>query len=375
MVIEIIGTGSHNKGAEMMLLTILQQLQNEKVKFTATPRKNSFEYSFYSKLGIYPKLWIRYKNFQLGKLGKFIPKKIRHLYGLITDEEIDVVLDASGFVYSSQWGDLPTKIMAEETSSWKKNGKKIILLPQAFGPFETEDIRKAMRKIIDNVDIIYARDQFSYEELLQLKGDTDKIKLYPDFTILFKGSVPLYFNRDKHKVCIVPNQRMKDKISNSNTYENLFATIILKLQQNNLSPFFLIHGGTEDENLANKINTLLAQKIEIINEENPFYIKGIIRESLGLIGSRYHSLASSLYSGNPTLGMGWSHKYKYLFKDFEFEEGLISSTIPDKELEEKLSIFTNAQKRKIIKEKLDKKKNIYEKTSIDLFTKIGMKYL
>ena len=144
MIIEIRGTGSHNKGSEMMLLTILEQLKDQNIKFVITPQLGSCEYAFYSRLGLYPKIWFRYKGFQFGKFGKFIPKKLRDLYGMVIDEEIDMILDASGFAYSSHWGDYPTKIMAEESKRWKKMGKKIILMPQAFGPFENDTIKQYM---------------------------------------------------------------------------------------------------------------------------------------------------------------------------------------------------------------------------------------
>jgi len=109
VIIEIKGAGSQNKGAEMMLLTILQELKktSSEIKFTVTPCIGVCEYGFFSKYGLYPKVWLSFKGFQFGRLGRFIPKKIRTMYGLITNDEIDVVLDASGFAYSDQWGEYP----------------------------------------------------------------------------------------------------------------------------------------------------------------------------------------------------------------------------------------------------------------------------
>ncbi len=370
MIIEIKGTGSHNKGSEMMLLTILEQLKDKNLKFTVAPYKGSCEYSFYSKLGLYPKSWIRFKGFQIGKLGKFIPKRIRDLFGIIIDEEVDVILDASGFAYSSQWGDSPAKVMAEQSKHWKQSGKKIILLPQAFGPFKTENIKRSIKKIIENSTLIYARDNFSYQELLKIKNDKKKIKLYPDFTVLLKGILPSDVDPKLHQVCIVPNQRMKDKRDDSDNYEEFFSKIISKLQAHKLSPFFLIHGGAEDRTLAEKINLLLDVKIEIISEENPYFIKGIIENSIGLIGSRFHSLASGLYSGVPTLGTGWSHKYLYLFEEFNFNEGLIELKLDNEELDEKLDLIISNEKREVIKQKLLENKKEIETKTLEMFEDI-----
>lgn len=369
MIIEIKGTGSQNKGAEMMLLTIIEQLKTKNTKFTITPNLNLCEYSFYSRLGLYPKVWLRYKGIQFGKFGKFIPKKLRDLYGMVIDEEVDMILDASGFAYSSQWGDYPTKIMAKESHRWNQMGKKVVLMPQSFGPFENKNIKKHMKKIIENVTLIYARDIDSYNALKSIKDD-DKIKLSPDFTVLLKGIKPDYFDSTKYQVCIVPNQRMKDKTDDSQNYEKFFASIIKKIQSQNLSPFFLIHGGEEDKKLAEKINILLDQKIDLIDEENPYFIKGIIKNSYALIGSRFHSLASGLYSGIPTLGTGWSHKYQNLFKEFDFEDGLLNLQMSENEIDNKLEFIFDIEKNKKLKKSfLYKKKNLVT-TSLELFEKI-----
>ena len=61
VIVEIKGTGNHNKGAEMMLLTILQELGGQKTKFTVAPVQGVCEYAFYSRLRLYPKLWLRIK--------------------------------------------------------------------------------------------------------------------------------------------------------------------------------------------------------------------------------------------------------------------------------------------------------------------------
>lgn len=355
MIIEIKGTGPHNKGAEMMLLSTIQELQkrDKQIIFTIAPnRHEGVLYSFYSKLTLYPKVQINYRGFDLNFLGNLVPKRVRSLFGLIAEKEIDVVLDASGFAYSSQWGDSPAKKMAENVLKWKKQGKKVILLPQAFGPFETDDIKKAMSQIIKYADAIYARDELSYKNLKSINSSTKNIELYQDFTNVYKGIMPAYLNKETHQICIVPNQRMKDKLDKKDDYESFLSKIINKLQIKKYQPFFLIHGGAEDFKLAEKINSLLEREIPIVREESPELIKGIIENSYGIIGSRFHSLASGLYSSIPTLGIGWSHKYDYLFKEFNFSEGLLHFSDSEEEIEYKLDFIMDDDKRKILLSKM-----------------------
>ena len=90
MMIEIKGCGNHNKGAEMMLLTILQELKDENRKF-CVPAQYNCNYECYSRYGLYPKLWLKVKGFQLGYLGKFIPKKLYLNYCLFVDRYLTYI--------------------------------------------------------------------------------------------------------------------------------------------------------------------------------------------------------------------------------------------------------------------------------------------
>jgi colanic acid/amylovoran biosynthesis protein len=372
MIVEIKGVGSHNKGAEMMLLTILQELSDSEkdIKFTVAPQPGSCEYSFYSKLKLFPKASFRYKGFEFRYLGKYIPKRLRDMYGLITDDEVDVVLDASGFAYSSQWGEYPSKAMAHYTKKWKKTGKKIILMPQAFGPFKSRHIVSYMKTIIENAELIFARDNFSLRALLRIVNNPEKIKLSPDFTILLKGLEPEYFDPKVHQVCIVSNKRMIDKTQSANRYLKILTKAIAYVQKNCLKPFFLIFGGDEDLNLANEINMMLASQIPIIDEDNPLYIKGIIQNSLGLIGSRFHSLANALYCGTLAVGIGWSHKYEYLFREMDFPEGLLRLDVADEDIYRKLDIFLDQEKREMQSAQLAKRAEEQSKKTKEMFKEV-----
>lgn len=372
MIVEIRGAGNRNKGAEMMLLTIIQELSKDSsdIKFVVAPGIGSCEYAFYSKLGLFPKLWLEYKGFQLGYLGGLFPEKIRQMYGLVLDKEIDVVLDASGFAYSDQWGGYPAKMMAKYTKKWKAQGKKVVLMPQAFGPFERKSTRRHVKEIIKNADLIYARDNFSYRALLDIENDIQKIRLSPDFTVLLEGKTPAYFNKDKYQICVVPNKRMIDKGKDPSRYLGTLIKSISYIQNSGLTPFFLIYGGKEDLELADEINSRLKSKLLIINEENPVYIKGIIGESSGVIGSRFHCVANALCLGTVAVGTGWSHKYKYLFDEFEFSEGLIDPDASDERLFEKLGMLIDKNIREEKRKHLLIKSRLLEQQALQMFREV-----
>ncbi|MBW2028503.1 MAG: polysaccharide pyruvyl transferase family protein [Deltaproteobacteria bacterium] len=354
----------------MMLLVILQELRQDNIIFAVSPLKSLCEYPFYSRLGIHPKLSLRYKGIQWGILGKYIPKRLRNLYGLVTEEEVDVILDSSGFAYSDVWGVDPARITAYESKRWKKQGKRIIFMPQAFGPFNDPNLRKYMKCIVNCADLLYARDELSYRTLLDLENNTSKIKVKPDFTGLLDGVVPEHLEIDDSAVCIVPNTMVINKGKTPERYLPLMVKIVELLRESSLEPFFLIFGGAEDRRLAQQINASLAKPARIMEENEPVKIKGIIESCLALIGSRFHALASSLYSGKVTLGIGWSHKYSYLFKDFGFEEGLIDPTVPEFELRHILTYVVEENKRQDLQLKLRLKANDIKSESRQLFKEI-----
>ena len=106
------------------------------------------------------------------------------------------------------------------------------MLPQAFGPFKNKNIRKIMIKIINKVNKIYIRDEFSYAYLSELSPLVNsKFEKYPDFTCLLKSKLPKYFNHKIHQVCIVLNSRMIDKTNSAEEYISLIINFINSLKK------------------------------------------------------------------------------------------------------------------------------------------------
>ena len=138
MLIEIRKAGFVNKGAELMLYAALEKMREAypEAQFCMAPSANNGAAPFAKRveLGLLQKAWMWRYCFQWGDLAMLSPQKIREMYGIVLDKEIDIVLDAAGFAYSDQWGDRSCQELARSCKRWKKNDTKIILLPQAFGP-------------------------------------------------------------------------------------------------------------------------------------------------------------------------------------------------------------------------------------------------
>lgn len=374
MNVEIRGAGFVNKGAELMLLAIMQEIkQNLKdINFAIAPDLTHRTYERFSKLGFFQKAWLYRKGVQWGYYGAVIPCKLRKMYGVVLDSEIDVVLDTSGFAYSDQWGNRPTELAAQYVKRWKKQGTKIIFLPQAFGPFTSNKIKDAIKVITENANLIYARDQISYEHLIGVVGKCSNIQISPDFTNLLKGEIPEWFSPQNNEVCIIPNARMLDK-TNSNISKGYIPFIkqctdtIYSLGK---KPFFLIHEGNRDYQIAKEISTSLNKNIPIFRENDAIRIKGIIGSSKAVISSRFHGLVSALSQGIPALGTGWSHKYQMLFEDYEFPEGILDIDSDFTEVGKTINLLFDIRERKFIINKLEKSGDLQKKIVKNMWTDI-----
>jgi len=375
MFIEVKGANFVNKGAELMLLAIVQATHNN-FKLVVDP--NTGTYLKRAELGLYQKLSFKKSGSHIIQLLELLPglknkfNKLKYKYGLVSDRDIDIVLDASGFAYSDQWGPKPSETMARLVVKWKKQGVKIIMLPQAFGPFKNPRTQKAIKEITENVDLIFAREHTSYKHLVEIAGELSHIKIAPDFTCLVNGSVPDYYQPDSRRVFIIPNYRMIDKMTAkaSENYVKLLEYCIKFLIEEKYNPVFLIHDTGKDFELANNIRSQIIKEIEIIQENNPLFIKGMLGNCYAVIGSRFHGLINALSQGVPCIAMGWSHKYEMLFQDFGCPECLISTSDNVKLVEEKLFMLINENKRGFLIKKIEESAKVQQNKTREMWNEV-----
>ena len=360
MLIEIRKTGFVNKGAELMLYAVLQKIQKASpdcefamAPFIAAP------YIKRAQLGLLQKAWLWRYRLQWGDLFALVPQKIRQMYGIVLDTEIDIVLDAAGFAYGDQWGSRSCDELARACKRWRKQGTKVILLPQALGPFTSPRIKDRIMSVVDNVDLIFPRDTISFQHLRDVVGVRSNIIIAPDFTNLLEGILPSDFDVDKNKFCIIPNHHMIDRTSpeQSEAYIPFIVKCVQYLMAKKLKPFLLVHEGEKDLKLARQINESMHGSIPIVQESHPLKIKGILGACEGTIGSRFHGLVSALSQGVPSLSTGWSHKYKTLLNQYGFDDGFTDVMEKDENIFRKIDLITEPSSRKKIQFRIIDKSN------------------
>lgn len=330
MKIVLSGVETNNKGAELMLYAILQEIERkypEAIVYVAPD-------SIYQGLG-YIKTSLNLKNKPIAYLMRIC--RLLHLYGIVRRLHItplwfydiyavkgtDYFIDDGGFHFSDKW-DLSEEFIQQRRMLWeshKKEGTKIIFLPQAFGPFEKNKSRQYLSYMAKCADLIMPREMKSYD-YLEKSGmvNMQKVKKYSDFTVLVDGVFPQKYENLKGGVCIIPNIRMTDKGGLSVVrYVNLLTNIINHIHNQGYMVYILNHEGKDDENLAYLCQQKSDSKIEVVTGLNALEVKGLISTAYMVVTSRFHGLVSSLNSCVPCLSTGWSHKYAELYKDYELE--------------------------------------------------------
>lgn len=352
MIIEIRGVDFVNKGAELMLYAVVQQLnQFDDSAISAISLRNG-SVQQRSEMGVQHLTWLYlakapFAGQALNTVAALLPAYLRHKWHIVRDNEIDIILDASGFLYSDDAWPKHMALSATKFKRLKQGGKKVILLPQAFGPFEKQRSKQIMQEILAHADLVYARDSQSYDYLRQLDSHSEHIRIAPDFTNLLPGLIPDYGNTLAKRPCIIPNYRMIDKTSVDlgEKYLPFLITSIRYLRQQGFAPFILIHETGLDYKLAEAVRSEIKQPIDIVHETNPLYIKGIVGNCFLTVGSRYHGLVSALSQNVPSIATGWSHKYQNLFEDYGCPECLVDLHDSHEGMLGKLELVVNETSR------------------------------
>lgn len=380
MLIEIHGAGFQNKGAELMLRTTVYELESRLSNFRPAidPIYGDYEARCELKLQqIFPARhhvgthgFLKRLNTQNLLGSKWFEKIFNRLvgaplssYGCCTLASVEALVDISGFAYTDQWGFKSTVDFSKLTAFYRSKNRPVILLPQAFGPFQNRETQVAFNEVVNNSTLIFARDEKSYEYAVSVAGRSEKILKAPDITLFYSGMS--YEKKDidlvKEKyVCVIPNVRILDqgKKQWAEKYEVYLEKAIQEILSQSLKIYLVVHDSSgQDLEIACRLHSKFpGNNISLVKEFNPIKLKEFIAGSLFVIGSRYHGLVAAFSSQVPAIAIGWSHKYEMLFSDFGCEKFLISSGISQEAFLTRVRELLDPEKRdycrKIIAHKL-----------------------
>ncbi|HMJ14526.1 MAG TPA: polysaccharide pyruvyl transferase family protein [Polyangiaceae bacterium] len=327
-VIEVQGVNYGNKGAQLMLEACRQHFDG-RAKLVLPFRIGSFERRRTAGLGHL----IRVQRERFPGMNALLaagvalaPRRVLSAGDVWRESALDALVDASGFLYSDHWGIDAIERMAKRAKSLKRSRRKVVLLPQAFGPFDGPASKRAMREIILHCDLVFARDKVSLEHLLDALGGERPahIRQAPDFTNLLNPRA-VAAGTAGSTLILVPNARMLDKTSASDAaeYPALLARVARRGQELGFRPVLMVHDQTGDNRLADVIETKLSFRLERITLTDPLALKAELASAAIVVGSRFHALVGALSSGTPTIAVGWSHKYEELMRDYGLDNASV----------------------------------------------------
>ena len=351
MYIQIDNAGFINKGAELMLLSIINRLKKEKklnaifVKgLNCLGNQEQIMHAGLFQIINLQRLKIKWHNlFDEYRLSQ---------YGLLKKKSVDVILDAGGFQFGDQWAESyssrKNKELAEYYNSYKLNGAKIIFLPQALGPFKHPLSINRMEIVFKFANMIYAREETSFIILEKLFGKDQKIKLAPDFTSLFTPEISLkLYENVNNKIIIIPNSKMLHKTSNeiSEKYPEFLLSIAEFVIRSGEKLILLNHEGKDDLKLIESIYERIKNKdkVEVLDKLNACEVKAVIGHCKLVISSRFHGVISGLNQRVPTLCTSWSHKYEEVLKDFNLSNNQLDPANIESSIQKIQSVLKNPE--------------------------------
>jgi colanic acid/amylovoran biosynthesis protein len=261
---------------------------------------------------------------------RVLPRSVARAGDIYSSRHVDGVVDASGFFVGDQWHESSIRRDGETFAKLRRQGKPIVMLPQAFGPFSKEGVAAASRQLFSHANLILARDRESYDHVANLLDDDRKLGLCPDITIALEPSTGRA-DRSAKRIAIVPNVNIVARSKNrddAHRYSSSLLAMYHELSTLGYEPFFLVHSSHGDPGVIDRIKEM-DSAVRVVVPVNGLEAKILINNCVGTIAGRYHAIVSALSQGVPAVAHSWSHKYGALLGDFSVDAGLADPMQPD----------------------------------------------
>lgn len=319
MTVDIRGTNTHNKGAELMLRAAAERLRPH-FAISALPAGTAYEVR--AALGLRQTLHLHASPRLASRAGGLVPGRMRDWYGLVADDDITGVVDAAGFAYGDQFAPVRSRREALRARRWRARGVPHVFLPQAFGPFREFEQRRWCTELLGGADLIFCRDRMSYDHVRSL-GHAHEVLLAPDFTIGLQATPPNGHVPVKDFVALVPNLNL---VARGGVSETVYARGLQEAgaagRAHGLEPVVVLHEGM-DRAFGGRVAGAL--DCPLVADEDPLVLKGVLGSAQAVVGSRFHAVVGALAQGVPTVTIGWSHKYGELLQDFGVADWLTTT--------------------------------------------------
>lgn len=316
---------SPNKGCEALSYSFLgiiyDLLKNESVTI--------IYFSNYS-LGNLPKIFPRFSY-------KIVPERLKDTHFTMIKEmrKCDYIFDVT---MGDSFSDIYSRPYCLHLMRYKRIAElmcpKYVLLPQTYGPYSNDKVKKKALKIINKAYKVYARDRRSKEYVIQMG-----VQRQVDLSIDMAFSLPY----DKRKYHIkedgfnlginVSGLLWKGGFNNSNQF-NLtldYKSYVIKLIEyysniNEINIHLIPHvidfsknAHDDDYSVLKELNVKFPNVILAPAFINPIDAKSYISNMDCFIGARMHSTIAAFSSGVATIPVSYSRKFEGVFEDIGYQ--------------------------------------------------------
>lgn len=226
-------------------------------------------------------------------------------------------------------------------------GQKLILLPQTYGPYQSNISHRIARYILSHAHIILSRDRESMalaQNILGKKSSSKQIIFCPDVAFALDSIVPKdgvikpFINTGKDNPIVGLNINgllynggyTRDNMFNLKMDYKLFVhqlseTILKKTDANLLliPHTFAARGHVESDpdacaEVFAALSPVYPERIQMLTGEyDQHAVKGVIGRCNFFIGSRMHSCIAALSQKIPTVAVAYSKKFKGVFASID----------------------------------------------------------
>ena len=387
--IVIIGGGLHNKGAQAMTFTTVNEL---KKKF---PYKNIY---LFSELDYHRNK--NEKDIYNFNISPWNPEIKSRILGLPKSLELDLLnvtnddnsvqnlkkilkdtimfIDISGYRLSSL-GFVTSLDYLLDIMVAKKFSAPYIILPQSIGPFDYPSkysfIKFLIKFYLEYPEIIFAREEEGIECLkkMNLKNFEksqdivlDRVDDY-DLYKIYNKKIHIKTNHlEKNSIGIIPNQRVFDREKEDVLYSHYKMLINTSLKAG--KTVYILRHSYDDLEICENIKELFSKnnRVILLNDDfNAIELELILKQFDFIIASRYHSIIHAYRNSVPALVIGWATKYYELLKSFDQLDYFIDvrKGIYNQELNNKIKLLlmdSEKEKFKIRKMANENKKDIFD---------------
>lgn len=326
MIIELRNVSDRNKGAELMLHSMIEHYAGrDDVTLCANHRVASG--AARRALGLRGLVYHHTDTRYLSLPAATVPRWLRDSLDVVHPTDVDLVLDGAGFAYGDTWGPERLQNALRYYGHVKAHGGRVVLMPQSFGPFDDPQVRALASELFELVDLVFPRDDTAAACVRALTGDVAKVMQSPDFTPLLKPADTSDVTLPERPAAIIPNKKMIQKTDvTTEGYVAFVAAVAESFSAAGLSPFVLPHA-VEDQKLVAQLRPLLPAAIPVVIEHDARRLKGLIGRCEAVFCSRFHGVMSALSQAVPLLATGWSHKYRHALAEYGVPDALVEPDI------------------------------------------------